>query len=61
MVLIPKAATPVIYYYRPEKDKNNLEIYEVTEDFLLTKNLWSDPSQQLQYIGKTPYEKIPDA
>ncbi len=61
MVLIPEDATPVMYYYRPESDKNNLEVYEITEDFLLTKNLWSNPSESLKLIGKTPYEKIPDA
>ena len=61
MVLIPKEATPVMYYYRPESDKNNLEVYEITEDFLLTKNLWTNPTDSLRLIGTTPYEKIPDA
>jgi hypothetical protein len=61
MVLIPKEATPVMYYYRPEIDKHNLEIYEITEEFLLTKNLWSNPTETLKLIGKTPYEIIPDA
>jgi hypothetical protein len=61
MVLIPKDATPVTYYYRPEEDKNNLEVYEITSEYLLTDNLWSDPKNKLKFIGKTPYEKIPDA
>lgn len=61
MVLIPKEATPVMYYYEPQKDKKNLSVYEMTEDFLLTKNLWSTPTDYLRKIGETPYEKIPDA
>jgi hypothetical protein len=61
MVLIPKEATPVMYYYEPQKDKKNLSVYEMTENFLLTKNLWSNPTDYLRKIGETPYEKIPDA
>lgn len=61
MVVIPKEATPIMYYYQPQKDKHHLEIYEITEDFLLTENLWSDPTQKLKMIDKIPYESIPDA
>ena len=61
MVVIPKAATPVMYYYNPQKDKTKLSIYEITEYFLLTHNLWSNPTEHLNKIGETNYEEIPNA
>lgn len=61
MVIIPKAAVPVMYHYDPQKDKTKLSIYEITEDFLLTHNLWSNPTEYLNKIGETAYEEIPNA
>jgi hypothetical protein len=61
MVLIPKDVQPVMYCYRPEKDKNNLQIYKISQDYLLEENLWTAPEDRLTLIGTTPYEKIPDA
>lgn len=61
MVVIPKAAVPVMYHYDPQKDKTKLSIYEITEDFLLTHNLWSNPTEYLNKIGETAYEEIPNA
>ena len=61
MVLVPKDVVVVTYYYRPEIDSNNLEVYEITTDYLLTDNLWTDPKGKLKLVGKVPYEKIPDA
>jgi ectoine hydroxylase-related dioxygenase (phytanoyl-CoA dioxygenase family) len=60
MVVIPAAATPVFYQYDPVRDPYKLNIYELTEEFLLTKNMWQG-TDGLKKIGTTDYEKIPDA
>ena len=60
MAVIPSEATPVMYRYEPEQDPEHLQVYELTEDFLLTSNLW-EGRDGLNFMGTVPYEKIPDA
>ncbi len=60
MVVIPKNTQPVMYQYDEKNDPKHLEVFELTEEFLLTKNLW-EKTEGLRSLGKVPYEKIPDA